>query len=111
MVAIARSNTADWAEGSPNLQHPHSDRTMGRGAAAHSKYMANEYKAIKLEAPQAAKAKNISAYARVMKCDWWPLIVVLQFLKILKVKQLTLQHNSKSFNLVKEKSQHTCCIL
>lgn len=75
--------------------HIDSDRTMGRGAAAHSKYMANEYKAIMLGAPQ-AKANNISAYARVMKCDWWPLIVVLQFLKKLKVKQLTLQHNSKS---------------
>ena len=37
------------------LQHPHGDRTMGRGAATHSKYMANEYKAIKLGAPQAAK--------------------------------------------------------
>lgn len=104
MIAIARSNTADWAEGSPNLQHPHSDRTIGRGAAAHSKYMANEYKAIMLGAPQ-AKANNISAYARVMKCDWWPLIVVLQFLKKLKVKQLTTQQQ------VKEKSQHTCCIL
>ena len=49
MIAIAKSNTADWAEGSPNLQHPHSDRTMGRGAAAHSKYMANEYNAVKLK--------------------------------------------------------------
>ena len=81
---------------------------MGRGAAAHSKYMANEYKAIMLGAPHPKLKQTTSV---LMQESWsvtnghW--LFVLQFLKKLKVKQL-IQHNSKQ---VKEKSQHTCCIL
>ena len=50
MIAIARAILRIGLKGIPIFSiHIDSDRTMGRGAAAHSKYMANEYKAIKLK--------------------------------------------------------------